>query len=160
IEFRAYWKATSIPDPPGKMGATSMMTDMLTEGAGSMDDEAFKVRLEELNMSLGFGGGSDGLSMGLTTLTENRRAAFEMARLALASPRFDAAPLDRIKRQAAIGITTRETNAGYIGNLAMDNATIAGHPYAQRTSLASVTSITKADLQARMTALMAKDNLK
>src|SRR5262249_5583199 len=44
--------------------------------------------------------------------------------------------------------------------LALDNATIAGHPYAQRTTLASVTSITKADMQARMTALMAKDNLK
>jgi zinc protease len=160
IEFRAYWKATSIPDPAGKMGASSMMTDMLTEGAGAMNDEQFKVRLEELNMSLGFGGGSDGVSMGLTTLTENRDAAFEMARLALASPRFDPGPLDRIKRQAEIGIKTRETNAGYIANLALDNATIAGHPYAQRTTLASVQSITKADLQSRQAALMAKGNLK
>lgn len=160
IEFRAYWKSTAIPDPAGKMGASSIMADMLTEGAGNMNDEQFKVRIEELNMSLGFGGGSDGVSMGLTTLAENRDAAFEMARLALSAPRFDEGPLDRIKRQSEIGIKQRETNAGYIANLALDNATIAGHPYAQRTSLASVTSITKADLQSRMTALMAKDNLK
>lgn len=161
IEFRAYWKGGgSTVDPAGKQGAASMMADMLTEGAGTMNDEAFKVRLEELNMSLGFGPGADGFSMSLTTLTENRDAAFEMARLALSAPRFDPEPLARIKRQAEIGIKQRETNAGYIGGVAMDDATIPGHPYASRTSLASVQSITKADLQARMAALMGRDNLK
>ena len=56
-----------------------------------MDADAFKERLETLNMSLGFGADYDGVGMMLTTLSENRDAAFEMARLALAAPRFDAA---------------------------------------------------------------------
>ena len=159
IVFRAYWKGGSTVDPAGKEGAAGMMANMLTEGAGDLNDEQFKIRLEELNMSLGFGSGGDGVSMSLTTLSRNRDAAFEMGRLALASPRFDDGPLARIKRQSEIGIKQRETNAGYIGGLAMDAATIPGHPYARRTSLASVQSITKADMLARKQALMARNNL-
>jgi zinc protease len=146
-------------DPPGKEGGAGVLADMLTEGAGPMDAEAFKERLEELNMSLGFGAGWDGLSMEVTTLTKNRDAAFEMARLALASPRFDQAPLDRIKRQSVIAIKQRETNPGYLANLAIDRATIPDHPYARRTSLASIQSLTRADLEARMRAIMARQNL-
>lgn len=159
IEFRAYWKGGSASDPAGKEGLTAFMADMLTEGAGELNDEAFKNRLQDLNMALGFGAGGDGVSMSIRTLSKNRDAAFEMARLALASPRFDAAPLERMKRQAAIGIRQRETNPGYIGGLALDAAMIPGHPYTRRTSLASINSITKADMQARMKAIMARANL-
>jgi zinc protease len=159
IEFRAYWKGGSASDPAGKEGLSSFMADMLTEGAGDLDDQAFNNRLQDLNMALGFGASGDGVSMSIKTLSKNRDAAFEMARLALASPRFDAAPLERLKRQALIGIRQRETNAGYIGGLALDAAMIPGHPYARRTSLASVQSITKADMQARMKAGLARSNL-
>ena len=159
IVLSAYWKGGVTSDPKGLQGATSMMTDMLTEGAGDMDAEAFKVRLEELNMSLGYGAGWDGVSMGLTTLTKNRDAAFEMARLTLVSPRFDAEPLARLKRQSEIGIKQRETNPGYIANLALDNATIPGHPYGVRTTLASVTAVDKNAMLARRAAIMARDNL-
>ncbi len=159
IEFRAYWKGGSASDPAGKEGLTGFMADMLTEGAGDLNDEAFKNRIQDLNMSLGFGGGADGIGMSIKTLSKNRDAAFEMARLALASPRFDAAPLERMKRQAAIGIRQRETNAGYIGGVAMNAAVIPGHPYARTTSLASVNSITRADMIARMKTGMARSNL-
>ena len=159
IVLSAYWKGGVTSDPKGLQGATSMMTDMLTEGAGDMDAEAFKVRLEELNMSLGYGAGWDGVSMGLTTLTKNRDAAFEMARLTLVSPRFDAEPLARLKRQSEIGIKQRETNPGYIANLALDNAQIPGHPYGARTTLASVTAVDKNAMLARRAAIMARDNL-
>jgi zinc protease len=160
IVLSAYWTGGTTSDPKGLEGATSVMADMLTEGAGTMNSEAFKVRLEELNMSLGFGAGADGTSMGLSTLTKNRDAAFEMARLALTSPRFDVAPLDRIKRQAEIGIKQRETNPGYISGVAMDAATIPGHPYAARTTLASIRAIDKKAMEARRGAILARDNLK
>jgi zinc protease len=159
IVLSAYWKGGTTSDPKGLEGATSVMGDMLTEGAGDLDSDAFKVRMEELNISLGFGAGADGTSMDLTTLTKNRDAAFEMARLALAAPRFDPEPLARIKRQAEIGIKQRETSPGYIANLALDGATIPGHPYASRTTLASVNAISKAALQARRAAILARDNL-
>jgi zinc protease len=159
IVMRAYWRGGSAIEPANAIGATGVMTDMLTEGAGAMNANAFKERLQDLNMSLGFGAGWDGVSMSLTTLTENRDAAVEMARLALHEPRFDAEPLARIKRQMLVGIRTRETNPGYIANLALDQALYPNHPYARRTSREGVEAINRAALQERRAALFNRATL-
>jgi zinc protease len=159
IVLRAYWRGGSAIEPANVIGATSVMTDMLTEGAGGMNANAFKERLQDLNMSLGFGAGWDGVSMSLTTLSENRDAAVEMARLALHEPRFDAEPLARIKRQMLVNIRTRETNPGYIANLALDQALYPNHPYARRTSREGVEAINRASLQERRAALFNRATL-
>lgn len=159
VVMRAYWRGGSAIEPERLAGVTGVMTDMLTEGAGSLDANAFKERLEDLNMSLGFSAGWDGVGMSLTTLSENRDAAVEMARLALNEPRFDAEPLARIKRQLLVGIRTRETNPSYLANLAMDQTLYAGHPYARRTSRESVEGITRTTMQERRAALFNRATL-
>jgi zinc protease len=159
IVLRAYWRGGASLDEPRIFGVSTIMADMLTEGAGALDANAFKQRLEELNAQIGFGAGWDGVSMSITTLTANRDAVFDLARQTLASPRFDAAPLERIKRQVLVGIRQRETNPSFIGNLALDQALIAGHPYARRTTREGVSAITRADLQARRAALLRRGNL-
>lgn len=159
VVMRAYWRGGSAIEPVRLTGATGVMADMLTEGAGAMDANAFKERLQDLNMSLSFGAGWDGIGMSLTTLSENRDAAFEMARLALNEPRFDSDPLARIKRQMLVGIRTRETNANYLGNLALDQALYPDHPYARRTSRESVEAIDRAALQERRSALFNRATL-
>lgn len=159
IVLRAFWRGGSAIEPSRLSGVTGIMADMLTEGAGTLDANAFKERLEELNMSLGFGASWDGVGMSLVTLSENRDAAFAMARLALYEPRFDAAPLDRIRRQMLVGIRTRETNPSYIANLALDQALYPDHVYARRTSRESVTAITRDSLQERRSALFNRATL-
>lgn len=146
LVMRANWRGGSAIEPANAIGVTGVMTDMLGEGAGELDANAFKERLQDLNMSLGFSSGWDGIGMNLVTLSENRDAAFEMARLALHEPRFDAAPLERIRRQMLVGLRTRETNPSYLANLAMDQALYPGHAYARRTSRASVDAITRAGM--------------
>jgi zinc protease len=160
IVMHAYWEGGSASEPDNLVGSTGVMTDMLTEGAGDMDANAFKERLQDLNMSLGFSSGWDGIGMSVVTLSENRDAAFEMARVALMQPRFDAAPLDRIKRQIAIGLRTRETNAGYIANLALDQALIPDHPYARRIQATNVAAINRQVLQQRRAALFTRGDIK
>ncbi|HVY85976.1 MAG TPA: pitrilysin family protein [Caulobacterales bacterium] len=159
IVFNAYWKGGAAIEPENLIGETSVMADMLTEGAGDMDANAFKERLESLNMSLGFSASWDGVEMGLVTLSENRDAAFEMARLALMQPRFDAEPLERIRRQMLVGLRTRETNPSYIANLALDQALYPDHPYARRSSRANIMAINKAALQDRRATLLTRDHL-
>ena len=154
VVLRAYWRGGSAIEPAALAGVTGVMADMLTEGAGGMDANAFKERLEELNMSVSFGAGSDGVAMSLATLSRNADAAFEMARLALHEPRFDAEPLERIKRQMLVGIRMRETNAGYLAYEALDDALYPDHPYARRTSRESVAAITRAALIERRAALL------
>ena len=159
IVMRAYWRGGSAIEPQNVIGVTSVMTDMLTEGAGDMNANAYKERLQDLNMSVGFSAGWDGVGMSLTTLSENSDAAFEMARLALNEPRFDAEPLARIKRQMLVGLRTRETNPSYIANLALDQALYPNHPYARRTSREGIEAINRATLQERRTALFNRATL-
>ncbi|MGD9966701.1 MAG: M16 family metallopeptidase [Hyphomonadaceae bacterium] len=159
IVLRAFWCGGSAIEPERLIGVTGVMTDMMTEGSGALAANAFKERLQDLNMSLGFGSSWDGVGMTLTTLSENRDAAVEMARLALTEPRFDAEPLARIKRQMLVGIRTRETNPSYIANLALDAALYPSHPYARRTSRESVEAIDRAALQERRAALFNRATL-
>lgn len=159
IVLRAYWKGGAASEPDRLSGVTNVMADMLTEGAGALDANAFKQRLQDLNMSLGFGADWDGASLNLTTLSEHRDAAFEMARLALQEPRFDAAPLERIKRQMLVSIRQRETSASFLANEALDAALIDGHPYTRRSSRESVAAIDRAALIARRAALFSRDRL-
>ncbi len=160
IVMRAYWSGGSAIEPANMIGVTGIMTDMLTEGSGSLDANAFKERLQDLNMSLGFASGWDGVAMSMTTLSENREAAVEMARMALYEPRWDAEPLARIKRQMLVGIRTRETNPSFIANLALDQALYPDHPYARRTSREGVERINRAALQERRAALFNRATLR
>jgi zinc protease len=159
VVLRAYWRGGAAIEPEAQTGVTGVMADMLTEGAGTYDANAYKERLQELNMSLGFGAGPDGIALSITTLSENRDDAFEMARLALHAPRFDAAPLARIKRQLEVSLRTRETNPGYIAGVAMDQALYPDHPYARRLSRESVAAITRERLVERRAALFNRATL-
>ncbi|HRP12334.1 MAG TPA: pitrilysin family protein [Terricaulis sp.] len=159
IVMRAYWRGGSASEPADRVGVTSVTADMLTEGAGSYDAPAFKRRLEDLNMSLGFSSGLDGVSMSLTTLSENRDAAFEMARLALAEPRFDAAPLERLRRQLMVGIRQRDTNPGYLASLAIDQTLHPDHPYARRMTREYAQALSRAHLQERRANFFARDRM-
>jgi len=159
ITLNAYWKGGAASDPDNLIGVTDVMADMMTEGAGTLDSDAFKTRLQTLNMSLGFSAGADGVEMGMVTLSENRDAAFDMARLALTSPRFDAEPLERLRQQMLVGIRTRETNPGYIANLALDQALYPNHPYARRSTRETAMAISKAAIDARRQALLTRDRI-
>ncbi len=159
IVMRAYWRGGSAIESENVIGVTSVMADMMTEGSGAMNANAFKERLQDLNMSLSFGAGWDGVGMSLTTLSENRDAAFEMARVALHEPRFDAEPLARIKRQMLVSLRTRETNASYLANLALDQALYPSHPYARRTNREGIEAINRASLVERRGALFNRATL-
>jgi zinc protease len=159
ITLRAYWRGGAASEPANLVGVTGVMTDMLTEGAGDLDANAFKERMQDLNMSLGFGSGWDGVAMSLTTLTENRDAAFEMARLALMSPRYDAAPLERIRRQLIVGLRTRETSPSYIANLALDQALYPNHPYVRRSTLETTNAINVPALRAAQAQLLTRAHM-
>lgn len=148
IVMRAYWQGGSALEPEALVGVTSVTAEMMGEGAGAMDANAFKQRLEDLNMSLSFSSGWDGVGMRLTTLSRNRDEAFEMARLALNEPRFDPEPLARIKRQSVVGIRQRETDDGFIAYQTLDQALYPDHAYARRTSRESIEAIDIAALRA------------
>jgi zinc protease len=155
----ASWRGGSAAEPVALSGVSQMTAAMLTEGAADLDSQAFKIRMEELNMGLSFSAGWDWSSMTLYALTENRDASVELARTALLQPRFDASPLQRIQRQLAVSIRQRETNAGFIANLAMDQALIPNHPYASRLTLEGVAAVNPEALRTRWRQMFTRSNM-
>jgi hypothetical protein len=59
-------------DRAGKEGATDLMAQVMTEGAGDLDAEAFRARLEDLATSLSVSAGRDSLTVSFKTLTRYR----------------------------------------------------------------------------------------
>ena len=77
-------------EPEGQRGVTSLMATLLTDGAGTLGAQDFKRRQEDSEVSMGFGASLDRVSGSLRVLSANRAEGFEMLRLAMTAPRFDA----------------------------------------------------------------------
>src|SRR5258708_2316143 len=84
-------------DPPGKAGLSSMTMSLLDEGAGPYDTAAFKTRLEDLAVDVRFTAGRDEIGGSLRSLKANLFEAAGLLRIALTSPRFEAAAIERVR---------------------------------------------------------------
>ena len=140
----------SAQDPPGKAGLAHLMSGTMDEGAGDMDSQAFRARLDALSMRLYFDSGRDHFFGTMQTLTANTSSAFEMLRLALSAPRFDDDAVARIRAQIVAGIKSRQTDPEYIASRTFFKAAFGDHPYGAPTrgTVASTEALSSADLRA------------
>ena len=99
LSLMLHVKGGSASDPAGKDGLAYMASGLLDEGAGPYDSQAFRAELEDNAIRLSFEADRDGLTGELRTLTATRAHAFELLRLAVTAPRFDAEPVERIRSQ-------------------------------------------------------------
>ncbi len=136
-------------DPVGKKGLSNMVSGLIDEGAGELDSLAFQTKLEERAISLRFSSGRDGFRGNLRTLSEYRAEAFEMMRLALTAPRFDAEPVERIRRQIITGLIRDQEDPDTVAARAWYKAAFPVHPYGlpHDGTIDSVKAITRDDLR-------------
>ena len=87
ISLAYSFQGGSSQDPEGKAGTVRLMTAMMDEGAGEYDSSAFRAKLEELGVELGFSSSTDFLVGSLRTIRSDRKTAFNLLKLALYSPR-------------------------------------------------------------------------
>jgi zinc protease len=149
-------------DPPDKPGVANLVAGMLDEGAGEYDGRAFQERLAERAIGLSFSATRDKLRGSFKTLSEHRAEAFELLRLAVTVPRFDAVELERIRAGVLAGLRRRTTNAGEIAGERWFARAFPGHPYGRpvQGTLESVPRVTVSDLQAFHRRMIARSNLK
>ena len=149
-------------DLAGREGTANLMAAMLDEGAGDLDSDAFHGRLQDRAIEVSFAASRDLFSGSLRTLSEHRGEAAELLRLALARPRFDAAPLERMRQSILASIRRASTNPGSIASDTFWSAAFPGHPYGRRGTgtLYTVAAITRDDLIALHGRILARDNLK
>lgn len=148
-------------DPAGREGLADMATSLLDEGAGGLDSEAFQKRLADLAVDLSFETGLDTVRASMRTITDRRDAAFDLLRLALAEPRFDPEPVERIRGQLLARLARQAVQPGEIADRVWWRTVFPDHPYGRDPSgtPASLAAITAADLRQWAKDRLARDNL-
>jgi zinc protease len=132
ITIRFVFEGGSTQDPPGKEGLAQLMSGLFDEGAGDLDSEAFQVRLDDAGAEMRFGAGRDTIYGSMRMLADQKDEAFELLRLAIGQPRFDAAPIDRIRAQIVSGIVAGARDPETTAQMKWAEAVYGDHPYARR----------------------------
>jgi zinc protease len=148
-------------DPEGKTGLAELLSGLLDEGAGNLDSRTFQQRLADLAAELSFETGQDDFTGGMRMLSANRDASLELLRLALTAPRFDAEPLERVRRQMVALIARNADDPDEIVGRTWQAAVFPNHPYG-RDSLGTpqtLAAITADDLRRFVKERFARDNL-
>ncbi|MGX9120196.1 M16 family metallopeptidase [Mesorhizobium sp. BHbsci] len=161
ITIRFGFGGGSTQDPAGKEGLGNLMTSLLDEGAGPLDSEAFQIRLDDAGAEMSFEVSRDGTYGSIRMLAEQRDEAFDLLRLAVNEPRFDRAPIDRIRSQILSGIIANENDPDTVAENQWARAVYGDHPYSRsdQGTRQSIDAITRADLQAMHKAVFARGGL-
>ncbi|MGE0120513.1 MAG: M16 family metallopeptidase [Dongiaceae bacterium] len=151
----------STLDPPGKDGLAMFVSGLLDEGAGDLDSRAFQQRLNDLAIDFRFDARIEDFTGSMRTLTAHRDEAFELLRLALTAPRFDAEPVERIRGQLQAVLADESSDPGSIADRVWWHAAFAAHPYGRQTSgtAAGLAAVTPEDLRGFVAGRFARDNL-
>ena len=149
-------------DPADKPGVGYMVSSLLDDGAGELDSKAFQQRLEENAVELRFSVTHDYFYGSIRLLKERQDQSFDLLRLALNQPRFDADAVSRIRDQILAALRRESTDPGTIASRTWWHTAFPNHPYGRPTNgtLTSVPTITVDDLRTYLRQVMARDGLK
>ena len=162
IAFDFSFRGGANQDPVDKPGVATMATSLLDEGAGDLDSKSFHERVETKAIQLGFSVNRDQTSGSVRTLSANQDEAFELLRLAITSPHFDAVDMERIRDQVLSGLRRETTSPNEMASRRWWSTAFPGHAYGRpvRGTLESIPTITVSDLRDYMRRVFARDTLK
>ena len=149
-------------DPNGKEGLSVITAGLLNEGAGDMDAQAFKRRLDEKAIRFSADSDRDAVFITLGTLVENSGEAFELVRLALTETRFDPDAVERVRAQLQAILKREAEDPETIAARAWNAEVLSGHPYgrSENGSAQSVTAVTRDDILAYDKDNLTRDRIK
>lgn len=135
-------------DPATKPGTAQLLSRLLDEGAGPYTSDAFQERLAARAIELTFTAAPDAIGGSLKTLVKHADEAFELLRLALAEPRFDADSVERVRAQAIAGLRYQQNDPGAMASKRFFAEAFPDHPYGRPVAgtLESLAAITRDDL--------------
>jgi zinc protease len=161
IAMNFSFRGGTANDPADKVGRAYFLSGMLDEGAGDLPSEAFQERMSELAVRMSFDAEREYFEGSFQTLSENRDAAFELLRKAVAEPRFDTVPMNKVRGQILVGIKSDSENPSRIASEALLKTMLASHPYAndRKGTVDTVNAMTPDDLRDAWKATFARDRL-
>jgi len=149
-------------DPPGKPGVGNMVADLIDEGSGDLDSMTFHERLDRRAIELSFSVTRDYFRGSMRMLKDNKDEAFDLLRMALTSPHFESADVERIRAQILSGLKRETSNPSALASRKFLEIAFGDHPYGRPTngSLQSVPNITIADMKDYVGRVLTKEKLK
>ncbi|TIV25709.1 MAG: insulinase family protein, partial [Mesorhizobium sp.] len=161
IAIRFVFDGGSAQDPAGKEGLVNLMTGLFDEGAGDLYSDAFQQKLDDAGAEMSFQAARDGTYGSMRMLSEQKDEAFGLLKLAVNSPRFDQAPIDRIRAQVLSGILANERDPNTVAQQRWLRAIYGEHPYSRsdQGTKGSLTTITADDIRAFHKANFARGGL-
>jgi zinc protease len=161
VSIRFAFGGGSTQDPAGKEGLVNLMTGLFDEGAGDLDSNAFHAKLDDAGAEMGFDANRDFVYGSMRMLADQKDEALDLLRLAIESPRFDAAPIDRVRSQIVSGIEANAKDPETAAQFAWAKALYGEHPYSRRDEGTEQTlaAISADDLKALHKRLFARGNL-
>ncbi|WP_085032640.1 M16 family metallopeptidase [Ensifer aridi] len=161
ITIRFAFRGGSAQDPSGKEGLVNLLTGLFEEGAGDLDSDAFQERLDDAGAEMFFEAGPDAVYGYIRVLADRKDDAFELLRLAVEQPRFDQAPVDRIRAQIVSGILAQANDPEMAAHVAWMKAIYGDHPYSRRPegSEQTLAAVKTSDLKALHKRILARSNL-
>ena len=122
VAIRFAFEGGTTQDPVGKEGLANLMTGLFDEGAGDLDSDAFQVKLDDAGAEMRFDASRDNFYGSMRMLADSKDEAFDLLRMAVTQPRFDAAPITRIKSQIVSGIQSERQRPADGGRSALADA--------------------------------------
>lgn len=162
ISIEAGFDGGARLDPDGKAGLALLVSTLMNEGAGDYDSTAFAQKMQDKAISFGGSADIDAFYLSLTTLTANKADAFELMRLAVASPRFDQEAIDRMKAQMFASQKEADEDPSSIAGNTRSERAFPGHPYGRRVegTAESLAAVTRDDIVDFMRSRLGRDRLK
>jgi zinc protease len=141
--------AGSAYDPQAKPGLAAFAADLLDEGAGRLNANAFQTALSNRAIRLTVTPERDFLIISLVTLTDNAKDAFQLLGMALAQPRFDQDAIARVRAQILSGLAEQGEEPASVATRGFYRAFFHNHSYGHAIDgdAASVAAINAGDLK-------------
>lgn len=148
-------------DPVDKQGLAVLTTNLLTQGAGPYDDQAFQEKLAALSIQMDISAGRDYTQGEVKCLSRAKDDAFRLLGLALTQPRFDREAFDQLRSRQQTALTAQLASPGWQGRVALYGALFGDHPYAYRSlgTGRSLQTLTPDDARQFVKDYMTKDRL-
>ena len=149
-------------DPKDKPGVANMVASLIDEGSGDLDSRTYHERLDRRAIDLSFSATRDYFRGSLRMLRDNKDEAFELLHLALTSPHFDKADVERIRSQIISGLHRDTSSPNALASRKFLEIAFGDHPYSRTASgtLESVPTITVDDMKDYVRRVIAKDTLR
>jgi zinc protease len=156
------FKGGSAQDPEDKQGLATLLSSMLDEGAGDLDDQAFHTALDDKAISLSFDSSQDNFTGHLKTLSRHVGTAFDLLHLAINAPQLAQKPLERVRAQMMAGLKSEANDPDAMAGRVWRATAFPQHPYGRplRGTLETLPNIQRADLIAMRNSIFARSTLK